>query len=97
MPGPTRTTHGSVFTALCDDPDEAALMAFKARLLHALERYVAEFDTQSEAAEALGISQPRISEIANGRLSKFSTDLLIKYCSRAGLRIPDFDLVPAGN
>ena len=77
MQGPTRTTKGSVFTDLLHDPDEAALMAFKARLLYALERYVAGFDTQA-AADALGVSQPRISEIANGRLSKFSTDLLIK-------------------
>ena len=95
MPGPTHTTTGSVFTDLSRDPDEAALLAFKARLLHALEAYVAEFDSQAEAADALGVSQPRVSEITNGRLSKFSTDLLIKYCSRAGLRIPDFDLVPA--
>ena len=58
MQGPTRTTKGSVFTDLLHDPDDAALMAFKARLLHALERYVAGFDTQAEAADALG-SLPR--------------------------------------
>ena len=96
MLGPARTTHGSVFAALYDDPDEAALTVFKARLLHALERCVAESDAQAEVAAALRVSRPRISEIANGRLLRFSTDLLIEYCSRAGLRIPDFDLVPAG-
>ena len=85
-----------MFVDLGYDPEEAELLRFKSRLLSALASYVAEFETQTEAAEALGISRPRISKIKNGHLDKFSTDLLLTYCHRAGLRIPDFELVPAG-
>lgn len=86
MNGPTRSS-GNVFADLGFDEEEASLLAVKSRLLSALARYIAEFDTQAAAAEALGVSQPRISEIANGRLSKFTTDLLIKLCYRAGLPV----------
>jgi predicted XRE-type DNA-binding protein len=95
MPSTVRSS-GNVFVDLGYDPEEAELLRFKSRLLSALASYVAEFDTQAEAAEALGISRPRVSEIKNGHLDKFSTDLLLAYCHRAGLRVPDFDLVPAG-
>lgn len=86
MSGPTRSS-GNVFTDLGRDPEEAALLLVKTRLLSALAAYVVAFDTQAAAAEALGVAQPRVSEIANGRLSKFSADLLIKLCYRAGLPI----------
>ena len=86
MAGPTRSS-GNVFEDLGRSPEEAALLVVKARLLSALADYVASFDTQANAAEALGVAQPRVSEIANGRLSKFSSDLLIKLCHRAGLPV----------
>ncbi len=85
-----------MFADLGFDTEEAALLQFKSRLLSALASYASEFDTQAEAAEALGVARPRISEIKNGHLDKFTTDLLLVYCHRAGLRIPDFALVPAG-
>ena len=86
MSGPTRSS-GNVFADLGRTPEEAALLLVKARLLAALAAYVAAFDTQAAAAEALGLAQPRISEIVTGRLSKFSADLLIKLCFRAGLPV----------
>ena len=95
MQGPI-SSSGNVFSDLGYGSEEAALLRFKSRLLAALGAYVGAFRTQAEAAEALGVSRPRISEIKNGHLDKFTTDLLLAYCHRAGLRIPDFDLVPAG-
>ncbi len=86
MSGPTRSS-GNVFADLGRDPEDAALLLVKARLLSALAAHVAAFDTQAAAAEALGVAQPRVSEIATGRLSKFSADLLIKLCTRAGLAV----------
>lgn len=95
MPAPIRSS-GNVFADLGYDSEEAALLQFKSRLLSALVAFVSGFDTQADAAAALGVSRPRISEIKNGHLDKFTTDLLLAYCHRAGLRIPDFELVPAG-
>ncbi|MDT0631662.1 helix-turn-helix transcriptional regulator [Rubrivirga sp. S365] len=86
MTGPTPSS-GNVFADLGFDDEEASLLAVKSRLLSALASYTAEFDTQSEAAAALGVSQPRVSEITNGRLSKFTADLLIKLCHRAGVEV----------
>ena len=94
MSRPVRSS-GNVFVDLGYDPEEAELLRVKSLLLSALASYIAEFDTQTEAAEALGVSRPRVSEIRNGHLEKFSTDLLLAYCHRAGLRVPDFELVPA--
>lgn len=86
MNGPTPSS-GNVFADLGYDDDEASLLAVKSRLLSALASYAAGFDTQAEAASALGVSQPRVSEIANGRLSKFTADLLIRLCHRASVGV----------
>ncbi len=87
MSAPFEESTGNVFEDLGFDPDEAALLSVKSTFLAALGEFVAAFDTQAEAADALGVKQPRVSEIANGRLSKFSTDLLIKLCERAGIEV----------
>lgn len=87
MSTPYEESTGNVFEDLGFDPEEASLLAVKSRLLAALAEYVAHFRRQEDAAQALGVSQPRISEIAQGRLSKFSTDLLIRLCERAGIEV----------
>ena len=38
--------------------------------------------TQTEAAEKLGVAQPRIAELNKIAIDKFSTDLLIRYLYR---------------
>ena len=60
----------------------------KSALLQALADWADGIDTQTEAAAALGVAQARISEIKNGRLSKFSSDLLIRLAARAGVEVP---------
>jgi predicted XRE-type DNA-binding protein len=40
---------------------------------------------QTEAAEAFGIDQPRVSLLVNGRISKFTIDSLINMCEEAGV------------
>jgi len=41
--------------------------------------------TQSEAAELLGVTQPRVSNLVRGRLTLFSLDALVDMADRAGL------------
>ena len=38
--------------------------------------------TQKEIAEITGVSQPRVSDIMNGQISKFSVDTLIVMCMK---------------
>jgi predicted XRE-type DNA-binding protein len=82
-----QVSSGNVFEDLGFDAEEAALLRVKSQLLAMLTQFVGRFETQREAAEALGVRQPRISEIATGKLSAFSTDLLIRLCERAGLEV----------
>jgi predicted XRE-type DNA-binding protein len=49
--------------------------------------------TQKQAADELGIKQPRIAELNRICVDKFSTDLLIKYLYRLN-RIVDVAVVP---
>ncbi len=40
--------------------------------------------TQSEAAKILGIDQPKVSALLNGRFSGFSTDRLFRFLNALG-------------
>ncbi len=52
----------------------------KARLAEALAEAIDRRElTQAEAAATLGIDQPKISKIVNGRLDGFSQERLIRY------------------
>jgi predicted XRE-type DNA-binding protein len=76
----------SVFRDLFD-AEEAMELEVRATLLHGLEQWlVASGMTQTEAAQALGVTQARISEIKRGKISRFSIDLLFRLAARAGLQ-----------
>lgn len=49
--------------------------------------------SQSEAAEKLGISQPRVSNMLNGKLDKFSVDTLLEIVFKMGYKL-DMDFTP---
>jgi len=40
--------------------------------------------TQMETARQLGITQPRVSDLLSGKLSKFSLDALVNMLARLG-------------
>jgi predicted XRE-type DNA-binding protein len=40
--------------------------------------------TQAEAARILGVNQPKVSALRNGRLDGFSTERLIRFLNRLG-------------
>ena len=42
--------------------------------------------TQKEAAEHLGVTQPRISDLIRGKIDVFSIDTLIAMLSRLGVK-----------
>jgi len=69
---------GNVFADLGHPEPEEALA--KARLAYVISTIILEKGwSQLEAAEALGIDQPKISALLNGRLRGFSTDRLIRF------------------
>lgn len=85
-----RITRGSgnVFLDLGFPPHEAAVMLLRCELAEALRRWMTRHGlTQVQAADRLGVSQPRISEIARNKVDKLSLDYLVGLCSKAGVSV----------
>lgn len=93
----------SVFYDIADTPDEAANLTARSLLMIALEERIKERGwTQSEAAEILHVTQPRISDLMNGKLHKFSLDALVNMLPSVGLTfdvrpIDESDVATSGN
>jgi len=79
---------GNVFLDLGFPPHEAAVMRLRAELAEALRVWMErERLTQARAAKRLGIGQPRVSEIARGKVDLLSLDYLVGLCAKAGIPV----------
>ena len=75
----------SVFDAIAESPEEALNMKLRASLIREIRAKVADAGwTQTETAHQLGITQPRVSDLLRGKLSKFSLDALVNMLARLG-------------
>ena len=79
-PDDNRVTHssGNVFADLgFENPDE---MLLKAELVRQISKAIKEKGfNQYQAAEVLGIDQPKVSALLRGRFSGYSLERLFKY------------------
>lgn len=77
---------GNVFADLClSHPEEyLAKSELAAKILNIVRRRRL---TQAAAGEVLGISQPKVSALLNGRLDGFSTDRLLRFLTTFGCDI----------
>ena len=76
----------SVWDAIEDTPQQAASMRARADLMRALQAWIESAGlNQGEAANLLGVTQPRISDLVRGRINLFSLDTLMDMASTAGL------------
>ena len=83
----------SVFYDLAETPEEAANLTARGLLMIAIEQRIREEGwTQTEAAARLHVTQPRVSDLLNGKISKFSLDALVNMLAPVGLT---FDVRPA--
>ncbi|MDO8813548.1 MAG: XRE family transcriptional regulator [Gallionella sp.] len=79
---------GNVFLDLGFPPDEATILAMRSELMCQLEILIRDKQwTQAEAAQVLGISQSRVSDLICSKLEKFSLDMLITLATRAGKEV----------
>lgn len=79
---------GNVFLDLGFPPDEATILAMRSELMCQLEILIRDKQwTQAEAAQVLGISQSRVSDLIRGKFEKFSLDMLITLATRAGKKV----------
>jgi len=83
----TRGT-GNVYRDIGFAPAEAHNLLLRSDLMLRIERFVKERGlTQTAAAKALGVTQPRLNQLLKGRIELFSLDALVKMLASAGLRV----------
>ena len=77
----------SIFDAVTDSPQEASELETRGDLMISIRDIINDKEwTQKEAAEILGLTQPRVSDLKNGKIEKFSIDLLMTCLYRVGFR-----------
>lgn len=80
-------SSGNVFRDLGFSPQEAEYLKVRAELMVNLQKVIrARGLKQAEAAELLGVTQPRVSDLMRGRIDLFSIDTLIDMSARLGVR-----------
>lgn len=78
----------SVWDALVDSPEEAENLRLRSQLMRVLTKTVKAWDLpQKDAARRLHVTQPRLSELLNGKIDKFSLDALVNLLASADLEI----------
>ena len=86
-----RIAHQSrenVFRDLGFDPDASTNLKIRSDLMMELGELIAERGwTQAQAAEVMGVTQPRISNLVRGKIDLFSIDTLVAMLSSAGAEV----------
>jgi len=83
----TTVTFDNIFDAVVDDKTEASELQTRADLMLVLRDIIDDKGwQQKQAAEHLGLTQPRVSDLKNGKIEKFSIDLLMSCLYRIGFR-----------
>ena len=85
-----KKSSGDVFKDLGFATSEAANLRVRAFLMSKLTEWIKDNEfKQKDAAEILGVTQSRVSDIMTGKIQKFTVDNLLNMLSTAG-----FDFVP---
>ena len=89
MKNPSITvSSGNVFADRGFDDAEARVLKIRAGLIVELEQaIVGQGLTQTAAANILGVSQSRVSDLIRGKVEKFSLDMLVTFAARMGLPV----------
>ncbi|GLO47860.1 helix-turn-helix domain-containing protein [Pseudomonas putida] len=78
----------SVWDTLADTPEEADNLRLRSQLMRTLVKTVRAWDLpQKDAARRLHVTQPRLSELLNGKIDKFSLDALVNLLANADLEV----------
>jgi predicted XRE-type DNA-binding protein len=81
-------TFANVWDAIEDTDEVAAVMTERSNLMIAIGNRVRGWKTtQREAARRLGVTQPRLNDLLQGKINKFSLDGLWGLAKRAGLNV----------
>ena len=75
----------SLFEDLGFSPEEAAALKLKTDLHTKIVKCAARY-SQKQLQAILDESQPRVSDLLRGKMSKFSLEMLVIYAEKLGLR-----------
>lgn len=84
----TRRSSDNVFLDLGFPAEEAENLRLRADLMIQLTKLIQKRGlTQAQAARLMGVTQPRISDLNRGKISRFSIDSLVEMLGHAGVRV----------
>jgi predicted XRE-type DNA-binding protein len=85
---PTHLTTDKLFEDLGFSTEEAAVLELKLTLHNEIMKVVAKRKfTSRDVEKLLDISQPKASDLLNGKISQMTADRLTKYLHRLGRRV----------
>lgn len=76
----------NVFADLGFPPEQAENLRLRSDLMSEAQRLI-DGMSQLKAAELLGVSQPRISQLSGGHIEQFTIDALVDMLARGGVRV----------
>ena len=80
-------TCNSAFESLTDEPKEVYLYQLRSDMMDAIIELIKHNRlTQKQAAELMGVAQPRISDLKRGKITKFSVDMLMGMLFKLGYK-----------
>ncbi len=80
--------NASVFRELGFDVEESESLKVRADLMIELSGLIERKGwTRARAAEVMGVTQPRISDLVRGKIDRFSIDILIAMLGIAGVQV----------
>lgn len=86
--GKLQPSSGNVFEDLGFSTGEAANLKLRSELMAALRRVIEDSGlTQAAAAQLLGVTQPRVSDLMRGKIDLFSIDALVNMLAATGAEV----------
>lgn len=78
----------SIWDAIEDDAVIAANLKLRSELMMEVSEYVKQSGlTQTQAAEKLGLTQPRLNDVLKGRIEKCTVDRLVNMLAAVGYQV----------
>ncbi|MEE8056679.1 MAG: XRE family transcriptional regulator [Pseudomonadales bacterium] len=84
----TVKANNNIYEALGFEQAEAENLRIRSQLMMKLEAFIKKQEfTQTAAASFFGVEQPRISDLVNGKINKFTIDMLVNMLAKAQVRV----------
>lgn len=83
-----KKVYDNVWDAIGTKPEKAKSLKIRSNLMKRLIVFIRKSRfTQKEAANFFEVSQPRISNLTQGKISLFTIDFLVGLCEKAGIAV----------